>query len=113
VMQDARFAGLFGPGSRAEVPLIGQLGGRVISGRVDRLWVGTDQVLVVDYKTDRRPPDWPPTAYLRQMAAYRGVLACLYPGRTVRCALLWTDGPLWMPLDPHAMDDALAAMAPT
>jgi len=112
VMQDPRFARIFSAGSRAEVPLIGQLGGRVISGRVDRLWVGPDQVLVVDYKTDRRPPDQPPAAYLRQMAAYRGVLACLYPGRAVRCALLWTDGPVWMALDPAAMDDALAAMAP-
>jgi ATP-dependent helicase/nuclease subunit A len=111
VMQDPAFALLFGPGSRAEVPLIGQLGGRVVSGRVDRLWVGTEAVLVVDYKIDRRPPAHPPAAYVRQMAAYRGVLACLYPGRAVRCALLWTDGPRWMPLDGNVLDDALAAMA--
>jgi ATP-dependent helicase/nuclease subunit A len=111
VMQDPAFAALFGPASRAEVPLIGQLGGRVVSGRVDRLWVGPDELLVVDFKTDRRPPEQPPPAYLRQMAAYRAVLACLYPGRTVRCALLWTDGPRWMKLDSAALDDALAAMA--
>jgi ATP-dependent helicase/nuclease subunit A len=110
-MQDPAFAQLFGPGSRAEVPLVGQLGGRVISGRVDRLWVGPDQVMVVDFKTDRRPPDQPPAAYVRQMAAYRGVLACLYPGHRVRCALLWTDGPRWMALDGNLLDDALAAMA--
>jgi ATP-dependent helicase/nuclease subunit A len=73
--------------------------------------VRSDHVLVVDYKTDRRPPVEPPTAYLRQMAAYRGVLACLYPGLPIKCALLWTDGPRWMPLDPLALDDALAAMA--
>jgi ATP-dependent helicase/nuclease subunit A len=111
LMDDPTFAHLFGPGSRAEVPLIGQLGGRVVSGRVDRLVVRPDSVLVVDYKTDRLPPDEPPAAYLRQMAAYRGVLACLYPARIVRCALLWTDGPRWMPLDAAALDDALAAMA--
>ena len=111
VMQDPAFARLFGPGSRAEVPLIGQLGERVVSGRVDRLWVGPDAVLVVDFKTDRLPPRQPPAAYVRQMAAYRGVLACLYPGRAVRCALLWTDGPRWMPLDGHLLDDALAEMA--
>jgi ATP-dependent helicase/nuclease subunit A len=111
IMEDAHYAALFGPDSRAEVPLIGQLGGRVVSGRVDRLVVRSDHVLVVDYKTDRRPPVEPPTAYLRQMAAYRGVLACLYPGLPIKCALLWTDGPRWMPLDPLALDDALAAMA--
>jgi ATP-dependent helicase/nuclease subunit A len=111
LMADPRFEPLFGPGSRAEVPLIGQLGGRVISGRVDRLLVRPDHLLVVDYKTDRLPPSSPPAEYVRQMAAYRGLLACLYPGRPVRCVLLWTDGPLWMPLDPADMDDALAAMA--
>jgi ATP-dependent helicase/nuclease subunit A len=111
IMDDPGFIRLFGPGSRGEVPLIGHLGGRVVSGRVDRLWVGTGEVLVVDYKSDRNPPDQPPVAYLRQMAAYRAVLACLYPGRTVHAALLWTDGPVWMPLDGRMLDDALAAMA--
>jgi ATP-dependent helicase/nuclease subunit A len=111
VMDDPTFTPLFGPDSRAEVPLIGQLGGRVVSGRVDRLVVRADSVLVVDYKTDRLPPAEPPPAYLRQMAAYRGVLACLYPTKAVRCALLWTDGPRWMPLDTATLDDALAAMA--
>jgi ATP-dependent helicase/nuclease subunit A len=111
VMEEPAFADIFGPDSRAEVPLIGQLGGRVISGRVDRLVVRAESVLVVDYKTDRLPPAEPPPVYLRQMAAYRGVLACLYPAKTVRCALLWTDGPRWMPLDAHALDDALAGMA--
>jgi ATP-dependent helicase/nuclease subunit A len=111
VMQDPRFAALFGPGSRAEVPLIGRWGDRVISGRVDRLVQAGDQLLVVDYKTERQPPAEPPLAYLRQMAAYRGVLACLYPGCQVRCALLWTFGPGWMPLDAGQLDDILAAMA--
>ncbi len=30
--------------------------------------------------------------YVRQMAAYRAVIRRVYPGRPVRCALLWTDG---------------------
>ena len=111
VMTDQRFAPLFGPDSRAEVPLIGRLGKRVVSGRVDRLLVRPDQVLVVDYKTDRRPPATPPVAYVRQMAAYRGLLACLYSGRPVRCALLWTDQPAWMTLETALLDDSLARMA--
>jgi len=68
-------------------------------------------VLVVDYKTDRRPPATPPVAYVRQMAAYRGLLACLYSGRPVRCALLWTDQPAWMTLETALLDDSLARMA--
>jgi ATP-dependent helicase/nuclease subunit A len=110
VLADAQFAPLFGPGSQAEVPVVGLVGDRVVSGQVDRLVVTDDAVLIVDYKTDRPPPadaSGVPPGYLRQMAAYRAGLACVYPGRTVRCALLWTDGPRMMGLDSKRLDDLL------
>ena len=101
VLNDPAFAALFGPGSRAEVPITGHIGGRLLSGQVDRLLVTGDAVLVVDYKTNRPAPgrveDVAP-AYLRQMAAYRAALKGVYPDRPVRCALLWTQGPRLMPL---------------
>jgi ATP-dependent helicase/nuclease subunit A len=114
VLADPVFAAIFGIGSRAEVPLVGMVGEKVISGQVDRLLVTDREVLIVDYKTDRPPPSAASNVaplYLRQMAAYRAALACLYPGRAVRCALLWTDGPRLMPLDPTLLDDALAGLA--
>ncbi len=89
-------ADLFGPESLAEAPLAGRVGDTVISARVDRLVVGERTVTVVDYKTDRTPPDAAvdvPPVYLRQMAAYRALLVRVFPGRSVRCLLLWTDGP--------------------
>jgi len=39
-----------------------------------------------------------------QMAAYRAALRLLYPGRQVRCALLWTEGPRLMELTPATLD---------
>ena len=100
VLSDQRFAPLFGPGSRAEVPITGDLGdGLVISGQIDRLVVLPDRVLVVDYKSNRPPPkrvEDVPLLYLRQLAAYRALLSGIYPGCAVHCALLWTDGPQWM-----------------
>ena len=107
VLDDPAFATLFGPGSRAEAALSGRLGDRVVSGRIDRLAVTQDEVLVVDYKTNRKPPADPsgvPLPYLRQMAAYRALLGQIYPGRTVRCALLWTDSPRLMTLDSADLD---------
>jgi ATP-dependent helicase/nuclease subunit A len=103
-------APLFGPDSRAEVPLTGVVAGRVVGGLVDRLAVLPDEVLLADFKTNRAPPAAPaatPVAYLRQMAAYRAVLRAIYPDRTVRCALVWTQGARvdLLPdllLDPHA-----------
>ena len=110
VLAEPAFAPLFGPGSRAEVPVTGAIGDLVISGQIDRLLVTPDAVTILDYKTNRPPPAAPGQVsahYLRQMAAYRGLLREIYPDRPVRCALLWTDGPRLMALpdgilDPHA-----------
>ena len=105
------FAPLFAPGSRAEVPLIGEISGHVISAQVDRLLVTKEVVTVIDFKTNRPPPldeNAVPALYLRQMAAYRALLARVYPDRPVRCLLLWTDGPRVMAL----ADDRLDAHAP-
>jgi ATP-dependent helicase/nuclease subunit A len=41
------------------------------------------------------------------MALYRAVLAPIWPGRRVRCALLWTDGPRLMELPEPLLDNAL------
>jgi ATP-dependent helicase/nuclease subunit A len=84
---------VFGPDSRAEVPLTGVVGDVVVGGLVDRLVVLSDRVLVADFKTNRRPParvEDTPVMYLRQMASYRAVLRAAFPGRAVLCALVWT-----------------------
>jgi ATP-dependent helicase/nuclease subunit A len=110
VLSHPDWAPLFAEGSVAEAPIVGRVGNRILSGQIDRLRVTEDQVLIVDYKTNRPPPlktEGTPTIYLRQMAAYRAALSALYPGRPVRCALLWTDGPRLMEL-PESLLDPLA-----
>ena len=110
VLDDTRFAPLFGAGSLAEVPIAAVLGRTVIAGQVDRLLVRDDAVVVVDYKSGRPPPTSgaaAPVPYLRQMAAYRAALRAVFPERRVTCGLLFTDGPnlLWLnnkTLDAHA-----------
>jgi ATP-dependent helicase/nuclease subunit A len=117
VLDAERFAGLFGPNSRAEVPIVGRLalGDRTVavSGLVDRLTVTSDTVLIADYKTNRPAPrrlDKVPRAYVRQLALYRAILAMLYPDKDVRAALIWTDVPDIMEVPPAAMDVELAAL---
>jgi ATP-dependent helicase/nuclease subunit A len=93
VMAHPDLVPLFGSDSRAEVPLTGVVADNVVGGLVDRLVVLPDRVLVADFKTNRRPParvEDTPVMYLRQMASYRAVLRAIFPGRTVRCALIWT-----------------------
>ena len=101
VLDHPEFAPLFGPGSRAEVPVVGTVGGRVLSGQIDRLLVREGEVWIVDYKTNRPPPETVAgvaPAYLRQMACYRAAVRLIYPGHRVRCLLLWSDAPRLMEL---------------
>ena len=105
---------MFGPGSRAEQPICGTIGGRPLLGQIDRLVITPDEVLVVDLRaTDMPPADvaGAPVGYLAQLAAYRALLVKLYPGRRVRAGLLWTEVPRLdeVPaalLDRHAPDAA-------
>jgi len=111
ILKSPDFAPLFGPGSRAEVPVAGIVDGpdgpEAVSGQVDRLLVTPDSVTVLDYKTARPVPPRPedtPAAYLRQMAAYRAVLRQIWPDRPVRCCLLWTATPALVALDGRLLD---------
>ena len=114
VLEDDRFAAVFGPGSRAEVALAGTSPllpkGLAISGRVDRLVVTPERILVVDYKTNRPAPaaiEDADAAYLAQMAVYVAVLREVFKDRQVEAALVWTDGPKLMPVPEKVMSDAL------
>ena len=121
VLEDSRFGALFGPGSQAEVPIVGVIpkqqksglfrDAEVISGQVDRLLVRDGKVWIVDYKTNRpapRDPEAVPAIYLKQMASYRRVLQQVYPELQIETLLLWTDGPRLM----HLSDALLADHAP-
>ena len=116
VLADPRFAALFAPGSRAEVPIVGRVDGRTVTGVVDRLVVAPDAVLIADYKTNRPAPrslaetQERYQGYIVQLALYRAVLARLYPDRPIRAALVWTDVPALAEIPAEALDAALAAL---
>ena len=66
----------------------------------------------VSYKSSRPPHGngaGTPAVYLRQLAAYRAVLGRIYPGKSIRCAILWTAAPALFEvpgdmLEPYAVD---------
>jgi ATP-dependent helicase/nuclease subunit A len=123
IVNDLKFAPLFDPGSRAEVPVVGRLRGRphpdiVVSGQIDRLAVTDDAVLIGDYKTNRPAPRtldellaWH-GGYVRQLALYRAVLSQIYPNRPVKAALIWTDLPDLMEIPAGLLDERIADLTP-
>lgn len=100
VLDHPEYRAFFVPEGLAEVPVAALLEDNLaLSGQIDRLVVGPDHVWVLDYKTNRPPPERAEDVarvYLRQMRAYRDAVTRIYPGRAVTCALLWTDGPRLM-----------------
>jgi ATP-dependent helicase/nuclease subunit A len=117
VLGDERFAPVFAPGSRAEVAIAGTAPdlpkGLAVSGRVDRLLVEPDRVLVIDFKTNRPSPariEEADHAYLVQMAVYWAVLRAVFPQRRIEAALVWTDGPKLMPIPENVLAATLASL---
>ena len=115
VLDHQHFRELFGPNSRAEVPIIGRVmaGGELVrvSGQVDRLAVTPGAVLIGDFKTNRPAPrriEDVPEGYIMQLARYRAVLAKIYSDRPICAALIWTEVPDLMELSEVTLDNALA-----
>ncbi len=116
LLRDPAFAAAFGPDSRAEVPIVAEIPDPTDKGLplrlnavIDRLVVLEREVLVIDYKTNRPPPFDPAEvsmAYVMQLTAYRLALRRIYPGKSIRAAILWTDGARLMELPGPQLDAA-------
>lgn len=119
VMDDPEFKELFTARARAEVPIVGSLEGRegevfAVSGQIDRLVVTDEAVLIVDYKTNAKPPQNlsdVPGDYIAQLAVYRRLLLDLYPGKPVRAVLLWTATPSLMEVPAEQLETIARAFA--
>ena len=85
---------IFSAHSMAEVPIIGEVGGKIISAKVDRLVIEQDRVIIVDYKTNRPAAttlEDVPDIYLNQLSTYKELLQKLYPQKKVETYILWTN----------------------
>ena len=115
VLRHPTFAALFGPDARAEVPIVALIPPRDgerslrITGQIDRLAVIGDEILIVDYKTNRPPPagaDGVAQSYLLQLAAYRLAVTQIFHNSRVRAAILWTDGARIVEIPDQLLDRA-------
>ncbi len=115
ILRDDEFSDVFGPNSLAEVPIGGviNIGGQPqsINGVIDRLAILEDRILLVDYKTNRAPPERAEDtrdSYIFQMAAYRDLLKQTFPGKLVKSGILWTYVGQFMPLPDELLDRAIS-----
>ncbi|HFB2048450.1 MAG TPA: ATP-dependent helicase/nuclease subunit A [Hyphomicrobiaceae bacterium MAG_BT-2024] len=77
-----------------------------VSGKIDRLVKTSDGILIIDFKSNRYPPETlnkvNPT-YLMKLAAYSLAIRNIYPSVSVRAALIWTFRPTVMEVPDHIL----------
>ena len=85
---------LFCENSRAEASIMGKVNGKIFSGQIDRLVVKEKEVWIVDYKTNRVPAlnaKDVPMVYQKQLQAYKALMGKIYPDKSIRTYILWTN----------------------
>ena len=113
LIRDPSLAGIFAEDALCEAAFsahVPTLGDAPVFGTIDRLVVGADDVLVIDYKSNRSVPESPeqiPEGILRQLGAYAAAMAQIYPGRKIRTAILWTEARRLMDVPPNLAAAAL------
>lgn len=117
-LNDKDLGAIFGANSRAEVAIIGKSPALpkdiIINGTIDRMIITDKEILILDYKTNRPPPKTimdTPKQYINQMAAYYAVLREAFKDKEIRCALLWTDGPMLAQIPQTMIELALSNFA--
>ncbi|WP_416065038.1 double-strand break repair helicase AddA [Rhizobium sp. ZK1] len=117
LLEDQRLRAVFNVHAQAEISIMGTLTleGReyAVSGRIDRLAVLTESVVIMDYKTNRVPPvseEAIPFAHKAQLALYREILKPLYPAKRIDCMLVYTENATIHMLSEQALASALAGL---
>lgn len=94
LFKQAEFSEIFGENSRAEVPIVGEVEGKIISAQLDRLIILPHKIMVVDFKTNRPAAKnlaETPLAYVNQLNTYAKLVQKIYSGKPVETYILWTN----------------------
>ena len=89
-----KYREIFSENSAAEVPIMGEVDGKIVSSKIDRLVITDDKVIVVDYKTNRPAASDikdVPNVYIKQLSIYKKLLQKIYPNKEIETYLLWTN----------------------
>lgn len=94
LIKNPKFAPLFAINSKAEVPIMGEVDGKIICGQIDRLAVTEDKIMIVDFKTNRpaaKSIEDVSDIYIKQLRIYKRLIEKIYKSRKVETYLLWTN----------------------
>lgn len=86
-----QFANIFSGEVRCEAPIIGKIDGQMINARIDLLTINKNQILIIDYKSNKSASNKMSAQYLKQLETYEQLIKNIYPNHLVRSAVLWLE----------------------
>ena len=93
LFENPQLASLLAKPCQREITLMSLVEGQLQQHRIDRLIVEQGRVIIIDYKSDAKPPDKKqdmPQAYRRQLQRYKAVVQDVYPDKACEGYVLWT-----------------------
>lgn len=90
ISENPEIAEFFTAQSMTEVPIAGNINGRFVSRRIDRILINdtTHEIKILDYKTDSNTSELR-EKYIAQIMEYVALVRDAYPGYNVHGYVLW------------------------
>lgn len=83
------FNDFFSKEIKCEVPIIGKIDDQIINGRIDLLVINSDEIMIVDYKTDKK--EIISSSYIKQLETYKKLVQNFYKKQQITTAILWLE----------------------
>jgi ATP-dependent helicase/nuclease subunit A len=94
LMANKEFTELLKYDLKTELSFGYKAGSEMKIGRVDLVVMRENQVIIIDYKSDRKPAkdiQSIPESYVTQLAFYLEAFKEIYPNKTIKCKILWLE----------------------
>lgn len=94
LINNPEFTEIFGENSFSEVPVFGEVEGKIISAQMDKLVILPEKIMIIDYKTNRpaaQTLDQTPKNYIIQLDTYAKLIKKIYPNKLIETYILWTN----------------------
>lgn len=91
ILENENFKEILKRDCQTEVPIIGEIDGKIISGKIDLLVIEENKITVIDYKTNISQKNQEDLVgkYKIQLDLYKQILQKIYPNKEIECCLIW------------------------
>lgn len=93
ILNNEEYKSFFGKNSKSEVDIIGNINGKNVPKRIDRLVINDDKIIIIDYKNTIHDYDIKtlPIEYKQQLNDYKTLIEKIYTNKKVECYILLTS----------------------